>query len=74
MSKEIIDAIRKTTEENLEQLSGKNTSNFLLFYSVAQSYLLLQILDELESINTNIDALNSNMIDVEHEVSRLKGV
>jgi hypothetical protein len=57
--------------EDIEQHGSRDKSDTVFLHKVTDSYLLLQILDKLGSIDEKLDMLNGNVIDVETEVSKI---
>lgn len=62
----ILDEIRKGVKQEMES-ALVNDVNPLLMHAITHSYLLLQILDMLDAVNTNI-------VDVGDEVSKLNPI
>lgn len=75
MSK-IVEAIRESTEEQLEYLMENRGEpddeiNQSFVHVILQTYLLTKMLDTLDSINYKLAMANINIQDVEQEVSKL---
>jgi hypothetical protein len=55
MSEEFIDILREGITRDIQSILDNGSHNAELMYQVVQSYLLLQILDKLSSIDTGLD-------------------
>lgn len=57
MSEDIIAKIRERVNEDIMQYGPSNDASTILQHKVIDSYLLLQILDKLESMSLALDAM-----------------
>jgi hypothetical protein len=71
MSEETLDRVRQAVTKDMETVLAEGHPDYSLTHSVTQSYLLLQILDMLDNINTKVAMMKIDIQDVEQEIAKL---